>query len=143
MRSHRYFPAAILVLTVLTAACVHVWQRVQVLDLVQEVSLLKKENDLLGDDLRKVYSDVASLSMAARIERYAADTLGLQTVPPERLFTLVRKDEEPPCEDDLEMVVSAVKRVAAYLPAVTETQANAGELRNPTIDSLARGGDGQ
>jgi len=141
VRSNRYLPMAVLAAVVLTGACVHIWQRVRVLDLVYEVSLLRQENQNLGDDLRKVYSDVSSLSMSARIESYAADTLGLQTVPAEKLFTLVPRDGAGPEADDFKRVLSAVKRMATYLPAVTETQASAGELRNPRIDSLARQGD--
>ena len=140
VRSNRYLPMAVLVAVVLTAACVHIWQRVRVLDLVYEVSLLRQENQALGDDLRKVYSDVSSLSMSARIESYASDTLGLQTVPAEKLFTLVPRDGTGPEADDFERVLTAMKRMATYLPAVTETQASAGELRNPRIDSLARSG---
>lgn len=141
VRSSRYFPLALLVIVFLAAACVHVWQRVRVLDLVYEVSLLKHENRELTDDIRKVYSDIAALSVSSRVETYAADTLGLVMVPPERLYTLEHRHQGPAVADGLDMVLAAVKRMAGHLPVVEETRANAGELRNPKIDSLARQGE--
>ena len=88
-RSSRYIPIALLVAAFLTAAVVHIWQRVRVLDMVHEVSLLQQENEELADEVRKVYSDIARLTMASRIEKYAADKLGLQPVDPQAMFTLV------------------------------------------------------
>ncbi len=143
VRTSRYLPAAGLVCVVLLASCIHIWQRVRVLDLVHETSLLKQENLGLADDVRKVYGDVASLSMSSRIRAYAADTLGLKTVPAEKLFTLVPHGGRVSLADDLDRMLGAVKRVTDYIPRVTETEANAGELRNPTIDSLARRGGGR
>jgi len=143
VRSSRYLPIAGLVTVVLLASCIHIWQRVRVLDLVHKVSLLEQENRNLADDVRKVYSDVASLSMSSRIQTYAADTLGLQTVPAENLFTLVTSGDRPSLADEFDKVVEGLKRATSYFPRVTETEANAGELRNPRIDSLARQGDGQ
>lgn len=140
LRSHRYLPIALVSGAFLLAACVHIWQRVQVLDLVQEISLLRIENQALADDTRKVYAEVSALAMASRIETYAADTLGLRRVAPTAIYTLKREDDPPPMADEIDMVVSAMKRFTAYLPSVTQAEASAGELRNPLIDSLANGG---
>ncbi|MFH2049171.1 MAG: cell division protein FtsL [bacterium] len=141
IRSNKYFPFAILGLFILSAACIHIWQRVQVLDLLHQVSLLNSENKELINDLRKVNSDIATLSKVSRIEQYAADSLGLKKVEAEKLFTLVRPREEQPELDNIAMVVTAIERVAAYLPTVSETQATAGELKQVIKDSLSRGGE--
>ncbi|MEA2030445.1 MAG: hypothetical protein U9N55_02455 [candidate division Zixibacteria bacterium] len=142
IRSHRYFPLSILAVTVLLASCIHVWQRVIVLDLVHEVSCLRIDNASLIDDTRKVHSDIVSLSSSARIEQYASDSLGLETVPAERLYTLIRTHQETPeLTDDMAIILSAVKRVAAHMPSITRSNATAGELPWTTIDSLARGVD--
>ena len=142
IRSHRYFQWAMLAVIVLMVSGIHIWQRVKVLDLVHEVSLLRKENTMLADDARKVNSEIAALSKASRIQTYAADSLGLVTVPAERLFTLIRSHEDKAQIDDVSLVLSAVRRMTRYLPTVTKDQVSAGQLRNYTIDSLAnRGGD--
>ena len=140
-RSNRYLPIALVTAVFLLAACVHIWQRVRVLDLVQEVSYLRLENLGLADDTRKVYAEVATLSRASRIHAYATDTLGLGTVAATGMFTMLREDgAAPSAAGGLDMVLSAAKRFTAYLPSVTQTRASAGELRNPLIDSLANGG---
>ena len=141
IRSNKYFPFAILGVFLLSAACIHIWQRVQVLDLVHDVSLLKSENKELVNDLRKVDTDIATLSKVSRIEQYAADSLGLRKVDAEKLFTLVRPREEQPEIDNITMVITAIQRVASYLPSVSETQATAGELKQVIKDSLSRGGE--
>ena len=140
LRGNRYFPVAIMGALILSAACVHIWQRVRTLDLVHEVSLLRQENEHLADDLRKVYADVASLAMAGRIETYAVDSLGMIRVPSDALYTIARRNDQPILRDKLDLVFTAVKRAAGELPVITQTQANAGELRNSAIDSLAREG---
>lgn len=141
IRSSKYFPFAILGLFLLSAACIHIWQRVQVLDLLNEVSLLNTENKELINDLRKVNSEIATLSKVSRIEQYAVDSLGLKKVEADKLFTLVRPHEEQPELDNITMVMTAIERVAAYLPTVSETQATAGELKQVIKDSLSRGGE--
>lgn len=141
LRSSRYLPIAVLSAVCLTGACIHIWQRVQVLELVRQVSALKAENQALAIDVRKVYSEASALSMSSRIQTFAVDSLGLNTVAASSLYTLMPQDEKPaPTADDLDVVLAAVKRVTDYIPSVTQTQANAGELRNPIIDSLANRG---
>jgi len=141
IKSNKYFPFALLGIFLLSASCIHIWQRVQVLDLVHEVSLLKSENRNLLNDLRKINSEIATLSKVSRIEQYAADSLGLKKIDAEKLFTLIRPREEQPEIDNITMVMNAIQRVASYLPTVTETQATAGELKQVIKDSLSRGGE--
>lgn len=143
IKSNRYFPFALLSVFLLMAACIHIWQRVQVLDLVHDVSLLKIENKELVNDLRKVNSEIATLSKVSRIEQYAFDSLGLIKIDAEKLFTLVRPREDKPEVDNIAMVMTAIQRVATYIPSVSETQATAGELKQVIKDSLSRGGESQ
>ncbi|MEW6412551.1 MAG: hypothetical protein AB1483_08780 [Candidatus Zixiibacteriota bacterium] len=138
IRSHRYFPVALLLTVSLSAACVHIWQRVKVVELVKQVGALKNENAELIDLKKKVYADIAVLSTAARIEKYASDTLGLKRVDPERLFTLVpEKAKKMDIErDDLDLMLYAINRVTEYVPRVTENSAMAGGVDDLNLDSL-------
>ena len=141
IKSNRYFPFALLSVFLLMAACIHIGQRGQGLDLVHDVSLLKIENRELVNDLRKVNSEIATLSKVSRIEQYAFDSLGLIKIDAEKLFTLVRPREDKPEVDNIAMVMTAIQRVATYIPSVSETQATAGELKQVIKDSLSRGGE--
>ncbi len=143
VQGHRYFPMALIVAIVLAAACVHVWQRVMVIGLVKEVSQLQKENRRLVDDTQKIQSDIASLCMAARIERYAADSLGMCPVPVDRLYTLVPEASRNVPSDDLATMLSSIKRVARYLPVLTEAQAGASELQPIRFEPEIEQGEGE
>ncbi len=135
LRSHRYFPAGVLVCAILAASCIHVWQRVKVMALVKEVSYLRNENADLVDKVKKVSSEISPLEMASRIERYAMDTLGLQPVSADRLFTLAQRKAELPPPDDLAALTAAIKRIARHMPVVSPSTVNAGEVRPLRIDS--------
>jgi cell division protein FtsL len=138
LRSNRYVPYVFLAVTFLLVACVHVWQRVHVLELVTEVSKLANEQSALDDELKKINSDIASLSMASRIEKYAADTLGMMPVPAEKLYTLVTDNNVGFKKDDLHAMFDAVKRVTDYVPRPSENSALAGEPSMIRIDSTER-----
>jgi len=138
VRSHRYFPAASLGAFFLITAGVHVWKTVYVVQAVKEVATLRRENASLLDNLKKVNSDIASLTMASRIERYATDTLGMRQVDANDLFTLVRSGEEIRREDDLSEMLAAIKRVADYVPTLSENGAEASELPTVKFDSSDR-----
>ena len=142
LRTSRYLPVAMLCAVVLGAACVHIWQRVHVLHLVAEVGALRQENNLLADDVRKVYSETSAMAMSSRIQTYAADSLGLKMVAADCMFTLVPQDEKPPAENQelSKVLASALNRIGEHIPQVSQTEATAGELRSPIIDSLANGG---
>jgi cell division protein FtsL len=143
LKSHRYFPVAVISLVILLAACIHVWQRVVVISLVKEVSALEKENRALVDDAHKVQSDITALSMSSRIERYAADSLGLQRVQPDNLFTITSQDDGYLVADEWSAMISSIKRIADFLPAVTEAKAEARELEPIRFDADEEWGDGR
>jgi cell division protein FtsL len=136
IRSHRYFPITMLALAFLVASCVHVWQRFQVFELVDEVADLKHEQVRLVDEARKLQSDIASLSLSTRIEQYATDSLGLHRLEPDHLFTLETKDPSGKPPDKLESLKSAVSRIASHMPVVVENRATARENKAINLDSL-------
>ena len=138
VRSHRYFPVSLLITVFLMASVIHIWQRVRVLELVREVSELKAHKATLADDATRLNAEIAALSLAGRVEKYARDTLGLAPLSAERLFSLVRKEKA--CElDDLKAVLQAIERVTEHMPVISETRAAAGELPPVRIDSAGVG----
>ncbi|MEA3297259.1 MAG: cell division protein FtsL [candidate division Zixibacteria bacterium] len=139
IRSHRYFPVVILVSLFLSASLVHIWQRVRVLELVRNVSELERENAELVDAATKLNADIAALSTANRIQKYASDTLGLRQISADRLFALVRKEQSVSLPDDLELMFRAVERVTKYVPVLEESRTVAGELRPTRLDSMLKG----
>lgn len=140
LRSHRYFSITLLVGAILLACCFHVWQRVRVIRLVQETSRLRTEKKSINDNYKKVCSDIAALSMSARIENYAQDTLGMIPVEADHLYTLIKNEKEPVLNDNELMVMfSAVKRIARYMPVVVESKASAGEAPAIRFDSANAG----
>ncbi len=136
IRRHRYFPITMLGLAFLVASCVHIWQRFQVFELVEQVADLRHEQVGLIDEARKLQSDNASLSLSSRIEQYATDSLGLERLEPDHLFTLETKDPAGKPPDKLESLKSAVGRIASHLPVVAETRATARENKAINLDSL-------
>lgn len=138
IRSHRHFSTAVMLGILIVVACFHVWQRVHVIRLAQEVGSLREDNAALVDATKKVRSDVAALSMASRIESYASDTLGLKPIMAERLVVLDREQAQTPSKpNELAAMVSSIKRVADYLPVLSEAQAEPAEFRPIKFDSLA------
>jgi hypothetical protein len=140
LRSHRYATAVVLGALILAVACVHIWQRVTVIQLSKDVSRLQVENRDLVDISRKVNSEIAALSMSSRIETYAVDSLGLLPVPADRLFTVVteqKHDKQAPA-DQLSTLVFALKRVGDHLPVLTTTEASAETSDSIKFDSLSR-----
>ncbi len=136
LRSHRYFPIAVIAVLLTAAACVHVWQRVVVLSLVKEVSLLEKENRGLVDDGHKVQSEITGLSMTTRIEKYAVDSLGLQRIQPSDSYVLEPWEKEVKSPDELAAMITSIRRVAEYLPERTEARATAQELQPIRFDTI-------
>ncbi len=141
IQSHRYTPIALIATAILLAACVHVWQRVVVIRLVREVSIMQREHAELVDDAQKVQSKIAALSMSARVESYAVDSLGLRPVAPDQLYTLVPEASGEIRGDELATVMSSIRRVAEYLPVLSETRAEARELQPLKFESRSDGGD--
>ncbi len=129
IRSHRYFVPVTVAALILALACIHVWQRVVVIELAKDVASLKQDNRRLVDVARKLQSETASLTMSSRIETYARDSLNLQSVTFDRLYTLVPGHDQTLPEDELSILLSSIKRVGEYLPAVSEAQAEQRDLR--------------
>lgn len=140
VRTHRYFPVTFLLFIFLLVACFHIWQRVRVVSLVKEVAQLKQDRVELLDDKKKIYADIAELSMTSRIEGYARDTLGLKPVAADRMFTLVKKNEMAPTPDELELMYAAIKRVSDYLPMIESNSAAAQGVEGIKIDTSQIGG---
>jgi cell division protein FtsL len=139
IKSHRYFPMAVLLTLLLTGACIHIWQRVKVVSLVKEIAQLKHENESLLDDKKKLYSEIAALTTASRIGQFATDTLGMKSIPAERLLTLIPNDQKMNRPDDLALLLNAIKRVVDYMPVIEETRASATGVENLNLDSLELG----
>lgn len=139
IKSHRYFPMAVILTLFLTAACIHIWQRVRVVSLVKEIAHLKQENASLLDNKKKLYSEIAALTTASRIGKYAIDTLGMKPVPADRLLTLIPNEHESKRPDDLALLLNAIKRVVDYMPVIEETRASATGVENLNVDSLELG----
>ncbi|MFQ6008465.1 MAG: hypothetical protein ACE5K8_05870 [Candidatus Zixiibacteriota bacterium] len=137
VRTHRFTPIILLLCAFLVAACFHIWQRVRVIQLVKDVGRLRAENAALIDESKKIRSDIASLKMASRIERYASDSLGLQPVAPERLFTLAKREPTISLTDDLDKLAAAIGNLARHLPIVTGNEVNAGQLQLRGIDTAS------
>ncbi len=139
LKSHKYFSISLLCFSCLVVACIHLWQQVTVVSLVKDISHLQKENDVLLDSKKKLYSRIASLSTSSRIERYAVDSLGLCLVDADKMLTLVPKDVVVSHPDELQQMLTAVKRIAKYLPVIEETRAKAGAVENIVVDSSING----
>lgn len=135
IRSHRYFPVLLLLSVILVAACFHIWQRVKVLELVRQVAQLQRERIDIVNEKKKLFSEISSLSMASRIERYAMDTLGLKPVSSDHLLTLVREKGKSNPPDKFNLMFSAIKRMADFMPQVSENQANARGIDKISINT--------
>ena len=137
MRTHRHFSTCLIAAILVVVACVHIWQRVHVIRLSQQVGALRDENRNLIDATKKVRSEIAALSMGSRIEVYAADSLGLLPVAAERLVIIDRErtkqDVKP---DELGNVLTSIKRVSDYLPVLSEAKAEPAEFQRIIFDSL-------
>ena len=115
LKSHKYFSLTALFVSFLIVCCLHLWQQATVVALLKDVSQLEKENHILLDSKKKLYSNIASLSTSSRIEQYAGDTLGLQLVEADNMLTLVPDEVVLSQPDELEQMLTAVKRIAQFL----------------------------
>lgn len=143
LKSHRHFPSIVITLAILIGACIHIWQRVDVMSLVTEVTALEKENMALIDATHKIQTDLVTLTMASRIESYAIDTLSLQRVRPDRLYTLVPETSDEFATDRFATMISSILRVVEYIPVVTEVQAASQELQPIMFETDPDDGIGQ
>jgi cell division protein FtsL len=120
--SPRLIPTLIIV-TIVVFACLHIWQRVYVLGLVQEISIVEKERENLTDLLKKTNSDAAELSRLSRMEPIAIEKLGLGRTSAENLFTLEVKKQEITLSG-IDNVKNSLKKLADNLPVINETKAD-------------------
>ncbi len=141
LRSHRYAAAIGIGALLLALACAHIWQRVTVIQLAMDVNRLQTERNELIDQSRKVNSEISSLSMAARIEPFAIDSLGLIVVPADRLFTVrtEKKPDRPQQLDQFAALKIAAKRFSDHLPVLSQTTAEAETTDSIKFDSTGRG----
>ncbi|MDZ4723672.1 MAG: hypothetical protein SGI97_07190 [candidate division Zixibacteria bacterium] len=137
IRAHRYFPFALMAMAILGVACIHIWQRVMVIELAKEVGQLRNENKSLLDDTKKVNSDISALSMTGRIQSYATDSLGMQSVTADKLYTLIDNTQAEEQPDEFAVLVNSLKRVMDYLPVNAEAQAVSNDLRPIIFDTTA------
>ncbi len=140
IRQHRYFGLAVVSTLLLLVACIHIWQRVQVIHLVQEVDALKAQSALMLDETKKAQMDIAGLTRATRIAVCAAESLGLEPIAADRLFTIQMQSQKPvqrDSTDEFAEVMSSIKRVADFMPVMSEASARSNELRPLKFDSIA------
>lgn len=125
--SSRYMVPALIVLTLVLLPCINIWQRVYVLNLVQEVSALENEHTRLNDLLKKAHADEVELSRLSRIEKLATEQLGLARVNSENMYTL-RIDNKYLQPEGIDEVVQSLKKFADNLPVLTESHAETGDI---------------
>lgn len=113
--------------SIILLACLHVWQRVYVMGLVKEVTVLEKENNNLKDLLKKSDMEVTELSRLSRIEEIATGQLGLTRTGSENLYTLsINKDNNK--TTGLDDMVTSLKKIADNLPVLNETNAATNDI---------------
>jgi cell division protein FtsL len=140
-RWRRYVSVFVLVVMIIVTACFQVWQRVEVLDLVQKEGQLRQQNAMLVDESRKLHAEIAQLSTPTRIQNFAEDSLGMLPISGERLFTLVPRQEPiAPKPDDIELVFHSIKRVTENLPGISSTSATARALDSIIFDTSTPSG---
>jgi len=64
----------------------------------------------------------------------------MKPISAEQLFTLVPREARMGRPDDLDIMAQAIRRVADYMPSISEAEANARDLQILTIDSTSGGG---
>ncbi|UCD93631.1 MAG: hypothetical protein JSU69_07615 [Candidatus Zixiibacteriota bacterium] len=120
--SSRSIIPALSIATLIMLACLHIWQRVHVMNLVSEVTVLESENKSLTDLVRKADMEITELSCLSRIEPIATKELGLSKTGSENIFTLTMDEDETEPEG-LDEVVSSLKKIADNFPVLNESRA--------------------
>ncbi len=108
-------------------ACLHVWQRVYVMGLVKEVTVLEKKNKDLTDTVKKANLDILELSSLSRIEKIAGEQLHLSGTRSENIYTLTFKERQP-APEGLRDVISSLQKVAEHLPTLSESNAETTDI---------------
>lgn len=120
--SSRFIVPLLVAATLVILPCILVWQNVYVLNLVKEVSAMEQENKTLQDILKKKRAEIIDLSRLSRMEVIAAETLHMQPVKSENMYTLT-VDRELEVKGGLDEVVESLKKFADHLPVVSESKA--------------------
>jgi cell division protein FtsL len=134
IRSHPQFPVALLAAALLLIGSFHIWQRVRVLSLVTEVQELKQENRGLIDAATKLNTEIAGLSMSSRLCEVAAESLGLEPIKPDRIYTLSWDDGPIDRPDEFSLMLEAIERVTRYVPVFAPSEATAKDLKRIKFD---------
>jgi cell division protein FtsL len=108
-------------------ACLHVWQRVYVMGLVQEVSTLRATNNKLGDLIKKKSLKNIDLSRLSRIEKLAYDNFKMATTTAGNSFTLTAGNRRVN-NSGLDEMVESMKKLADNLPVLTESNAETSDI---------------
>lgn len=137
MVRHRHFPTVMLLLLVIVLVCLHIWQRVFAIELANEVVTLRSAQQEYTDALKKQTSEIVALSTPTRIQSFAKDSLGMQPVAADRLFTVVTAaEQDTTIETPITQMFAAFKRLSDYLPTSTEAMAEPRDLIGVTFDTL-------
>jgi cell division protein FtsL len=138
-RWRRYSVGTFLFLLLLSIACLLIWQRVRVLELVKEVDTLEQKREDLLDDSRKLRSEIAQLSAPTRVTGYAMDSLGMMPVPLDRFYALLPPDmgDTTVRKTEWAKLVGSAERLWVNIPGVeNDAEAFASGLDTLRLDSL-------
>lgn len=135
LRHHPYFHWVVISSFLFSLACIHVWQRVTVIESGRAVQKLQGERIRLQDETKKLRSQIAQLSMISRISRYASDSLGMRPIPPQDLFTIIERPLPERQPDDMSMLVASLERLADYLPVQATASALSRDLEPVRFDT--------
>jgi len=119
-------PVSIIALLIVFA-CLHIWQQVHIMNVSREVTDLKKENSRLEDLLKKSNADIAELSRLSRIEKLAADEMGLVRTPSENLYTIIM-DNSYGEYSGFSDLVQTLQKVAEHMPVLSESKAETTDI---------------
>ncbi|MFH2035155.1 MAG: hypothetical protein ABIJ45_02030 [Candidatus Zixiibacteriota bacterium] len=112
---------------VIILGCLQIWQRVYVMDLVNEVSTHEKENRQIRDLLKKAEMRNIELAKRERIEKIAEEKLGMKRTDVGQIYTLQNYEYDSD-QTGIDDVVSSLKKIADNLPVLNETKAETLEI---------------
>jgi hypothetical protein len=113
--------------TLILLACLHIWQRVYVMELAREASACESENRYLKDLVKKADMQIVELTRSARIEEFATNEFGLLRTGSENMYTLTLNGAEENA-NGLGEVVTSLKKIADNLPVLNESKAATGNI---------------